>query len=248
MKTLSLVDLNIEGRYHLEEVFTFFKQNRPDIILLQEVYEPDLLTLASELGMSSHFAPMSLRASTYHPSPDQKNIPLFPWGVAILTSLKPLSVSNYYYSGSSSDIPTYGTELVGKTNKVLASIVIDDLGKPVTISTTHFTWAPSGQATPKQRQDLKTLLAKFRQSENLLLAGDFNAPRGGEIFDRLAEEFIDWIPADITTTIDGTHHRAGHLKLVVDGLFTTRGLEVANVATVSGLSDHLAIKCQLTLP
>ncbi len=81
----------------------------------------------------------------------------------------------------------------------------------------------------------------------LILCGDFNSPRGGGgIYDRLATQYRDHIPAHITTTIDGQLHRAGPLQFVVDGLFSSPEYLVNQVQVVGGLSDHMAIVAKLS--
>ena len=75
----------------------------------------------------------------------------------------------------------------------------------------------------------------------MLLGGDFNAPRGGPIFARLARHWTDCIPADVTTSIDPELHRAGALELMVDGMFASPGVRVDSVRMHTGLSDHQGI-------
>lgn len=75
-----------------------------------------------------------------------------------------------------------------------------------------------------------------------MLAGDFNAPRGGESFSAIAARYRDNIPPNYQTSIYAPLHRSGQdLELMVDGLFTTPGYRAENVELTSGMSDHYAI-------
>ncbi len=74
-----------------------------------------------------------------------------------------------------------------------------------------------------------------------MLCGDFNAPRGGPVFDKLADHLADNIPPAATTTIDPNLHRSGALELVVDGLFTSPHFTASDVALHPGLSDHQGV-------
>lgn len=76
---------------------------------------------------------------------------------------------------------------------------------------------------------------------NIIFCGDFNAPRGRQIWSILSSKLKDNVPNEITTTIDGNIHRAGNLQLVVDGLFTSSNYKVCDVQVISGVSDHCAI-------
>ena len=51
---------------------------------------------------------------------------------------------------------------------------------------THFTWTPNAEVNEMQRQDLPTLFASLDRVPEFILCGDFNAPRGKEIFDTIA--------------------------------------------------------------
>ena len=113
------------------------------------------------------------------------------------------------------------------------------------VGTTHFTWSPDGIPDDFLRKDMKSLLAILQDIPEIVLCGDFNAPRGGEIFDALAQRYKDNIPLEYDTSIDVNLHRDGKKmadrSLMVDGLFTTSFYKCSNVRLVGGVSDHFAI-------
>ena len=88
---------------------------------------------------------------------------------------------------------------------------------------------------------VKRLLACLEPEEEFTLCGDFNAPRGGEIFTALAMRYQDNIPLEYASSIDGNLHRKGPLPYMVDGLFTTPSYIASDVSLQSGVSDHCAI-------
>jgi hypothetical protein len=75
----------------------------------------------------------------------------------------------------------------------------------------------------------------------LVLTGDFNTPRGYELFDALAAKYHDNIPTGTPTTIDGTLHKAGPIPFVVDGFFSSPSYTVSEVVLYDHESDHLAV-------
>ena len=83
------------------------------------------------------------------------------------------------------------------------------------------------------------------------MCGDFNAPRGGEIFSALATRWHDNIPGTYHTSLDLSLHKAGKVDgerlatLMVDGLFTTPGYRTSRVELVPGVSDHCAIVAEV---
>ena len=123
----------------------------------------------------------------------------------------------------------------------MVSGMVEKEGETYTIATTHFTWADDGGVNEEQRRDLKQLLKLLRQRGELVLCGDFNAPRGREIFTILSSYLKDNVPPEVQTTLDPKLHRAGALPYVVDYLWSTPKYKATKVKVVSGVSDHMAI-------
>jgi len=233
---LKLISLNIEGSRHLELVLPFLKRQMPDVATLQEVNERDVPRVSQALGGADYyFIPMSrlLRDGTFSV-----------FGVGIFSRVRMAGENACYYDGNSASIPDSDfakTDTYNNNNRVLAICDIEKGGATFRISTTHFTWSKDGQPSDPQKTDMRKLLAILESSGEFVLTGDFNAPRGGEVFSMLADKYKDNVPSHYTTSIDGNLHRAGQLNLMVDGIFSTPGYEVSNVQMVSGLSDHGAL-------
>lgn len=241
-KSLRLVSLNIEGHKRLELVTQFLKTTQIDALLLQEVFKEDANLLAQTLGMSHVFGPMCRRPLDY------KEGDSYEWGVAML-SKHPLRARVSRYGGDPGEVPELkigprGKPLVHAARTLILGRV-EKNGVPYDLATTHFSWTPNGEASGQQRQDLRGLLRLLMYTPEIVLAGDFNAPRGGEIHSKLTKHFIDRMPPHIKTTIDGKFHRAGFLRLVVDYLLTSPGYEAENVYIVNGVSDHWAVMAQI---
>jgi endonuclease/exonuclease/phosphatase family metal-dependent hydrolase len=96
-------------------------------------------------------------------------------------------------------------------------------------------------------------MACLQSEKDFALCGDFNAPRGGEIFTTLASHYTDNIPSKYETSIHVALHRAGSVDgarlahLMVDGLFTTSGYAASDVRLEFGVSDHAAIVATIAL-
>jgi endonuclease/exonuclease/phosphatase family metal-dependent hydrolase len=88
-------------------------------------------------------------------------------------------------------------------------------------------------------------LLEMLGQRSIILCGDFNAPRGREIFSRLAKRWHDNVPLHYVTSIDPKLHRAGPLQLMVDGVFSTTDYRVRNVVLHQGVSDHCAITADI---
>lgn len=232
--SLKIVCLNIEIDRHLDRVLPFLEREEPDVVLLQEVLKKDLPLFEQTLNMKSIFTPVAQ----------------FQWrgahqveGITILTHLPIIKQYVEYYKGNGDPVPMVelGPETGNKLDRALKVVHIENKDKTYCLATTHFTWTPDGQTSEEQTQDLDILLNLLSAFPDVVLCGDFNAPRGNSIFSELASRFKDNIPPHITTTIDKKWHRAGDLQLVVDGLFSTPHYKISEVKLVDDVSDHIAI-------
>ena len=240
-QNLTLISLNIEGDNHLDKVLPFLKQQQPDLICLQEVYRHSLPELKQELAVTSSFVPIC-----HDKDQQQQYVGLK--GTAILTNLKTLTTKKVCYAGFD-HVPNHQTGQCGPdaiNRCLLSAAVVKNDSQKYQIATTHFTWAGQGGTNAAQRRDIKQLKQELDQLGEFVLVGDFNNPRGEEIYNQLAEWYTDEIPQEITTTIDGQFHRAGNLQLVVDGLFTTDHYQAKNVEVLGGVSDHKAISAKIS--
>ena len=241
---LKLISLNIEGKRHLDKVVPFLTEQKADVVCLQEVFEEDLPKLKDQFYSNHLFLP------TWHTnqhfnleikegySPGEK---LF--GIAILSPLPLTELLASHLDPKLPEIPKNSGP--GTWNPGLIVAKAGDL----TIATTHFTWTRFGQADERQQQHLQILLNLLDPYPELILTGDFNAPRGEEIHATLASRFVDHTP-DVDTTLDPKLHYAnrnepGKLKLVVDHLFTTSTITVEEITVKNGVSDHCAVIAHL---
>jgi endonuclease/exonuclease/phosphatase family metal-dependent hydrolase len=232
---LKLVSLNIQRDKHLDLVLEFFNNVKPDVVTLQEVFENDMVRLQEAMGAHAQvFAPM-----TRHVQYDSRVM-----GVAILSRLPLRSHGIRVYGGEPHQLPELDQKNPKTWNNKNFCIAYADVEKEndiFRIGTTHLTWTPDGKPTDLQRTHTAAMLAALDGLEEFILTGDFNAPRGGEIWQQLATRYRDNVPANVTSTLDPHLHRVKGLEFVVDGIFSTPGYTVSGVEIVSGVSDHCAL-------
>lgn len=238
---LRLASLNIETDKHFHRFVPFLRAMSPDVVTLQEVPEHMLRQLGEDIGCpNTAFAPFTEVMARAGP---------MVIGVAILSRWALVGVGAHHYAGGSDgrvrhDLTSLATMAATTQNVLLSADVLAPAGA-FRVVTTHFPWSPMGLADDIQRDACTRLLAALPTLGEFVLTGDFNAPRGREIFERIAGVLNDTIPAHVETSIDGNLHRAGALKLMVDGLFTTSAFVAHDVTMHSGLSDHLGITATL---
>ena len=234
--SLKLVCLNIEKDRHLDRIAPFLSEQMPDVFCAQEVYESSIPAIAEALSGSEYvYVPMTGRPKE---SPPQMQ------GVAIFSRLPVKARDVRYYVGAPGQVPDSDDNdplTYNANNRPLVICDVEKGGDVFRICTTHFTWTPDGQPTDEQRKDTKALLALLDDAGELVLAGDFNVPRGGELFGMLAARYKDNVPSHYTTSIDGDLHKRGQLNRMVDGIFSTPNYVVSGVEMISGVSDHKAL-------
>lgn len=240
MSVLKLVSLNIERSKHLDRVLPFLERERPDVFCVQELHEVDIPHFEKVVGPCAAFA-----AVTRHFA-DPPSIEELVMGSAIFTRHSVVSQKIVYYRGSQAHaLSAPAKEIMEDIPLVVCDAELD--GTIYRSITTHFTWTQGGAPTEQQRIDVRALVAILGQSGDFVLCGDFNAPRGGEIWTMLTETYHDNIPPEYKTSLDVNLHRAGKGKphelanKMVDGLFTTPGYRASNVRLEFGVSDHAAI-------
>ncbi len=231
---IKLVSLNIERSKHLHRIIPFLRDTRPDVVCLQELVPDDIPSIQRETGLRAcHHAAMAV-----HPDNGRA------FGIAVLARTGFLKTELLQYAGGGDGTSPFDRATpeskVQTCRYAVALATMDHEGAHYAFGTTHFPWTPDGLPRPFQDDAADRLIAGLA-GRPLVLTGDFNAPRGGAIFGRLAHSWTDWVPPEITTSLDPDLHRAGPLALMVDGAFSTPEFELADVQLHGGLSDHQAI-------
>ncbi|MCR4311500.1 MAG: endonuclease/exonuclease/phosphatase family protein, partial [Candidatus Taylorbacteria bacterium] len=200
---IRFASINIEGDSHLERVISFLGEYKPDVVCFQELVESRVSFFEQTLGMKGHFMP----TAKHNVMPFNPESPIGTFGVALFSKYPVSDVSMEYYFREEGEVPQFIRGQADKTiwRALVRGTVIKD-GEPYVIAVTHFTWTSDGSTSDKQRVDLKHLLALTEKDPELILCGDFNAPRGGEIFSILSGIYKDNIPPEYVSSLDTELH------------------------------------------
>ncbi len=231
---LNIVSVNIEKDRHFDRLMPFLKKQQPDVILLQEVLSKDIAYFEKSLEMKSHYAGLN------HYDDGSQH------GILTLSTYPLFKTYALYYRGDGDNLPLLKH---AEPEKMARAILITEIIKDnqlYCLINTHFTWSPNGKPSVLQNEDINILMRLLSEIPEFVFCGDFNAPRGTPIFDTIASKYKDNVPAHIETTIDKNLHKAGDLKLVVDGIFSTPAYQINSVEIVDSLSDHCAILAKIT--
>lgn len=244
---MKLITINIERDKHLSRVLPFITKEQPDVICVQEMFEPHLTLFEAE-GYTCSFLPV-----TMHPLDGISTVE----GIAICSKTTTAQFKSFLYHPASETLQTFDVRRISETNRrgvVLASIVNDD--NEYIIGNTHFTWTPQGE-TPNeaQQEHLPKLLDVLSTEEAHILCGDFNIPRNqSPLYDTLIKTYTDNIPLKYTSSLDRNLHRLGNVpelnklfeSFMVDYVFSKPPYVVTDVRLEFGISDHAAVVATVT--
>lgn len=236
LKVFSLNTCQTGREYGLfENILDFIYKQRPDVVLLQEVYAGSLERIRNVSGGHIVFSQMS-RLSLTDREQDAES-----WGVAVGSRHHLFDTSENYYHGSREDSDTVVLNNGLQSTSSLLQAKLEVGSARFNFATTHFTWHNQVKPSNEQLEDYKKLAVLLEELPDLVLTGDFNSPRGYPIFDSIAKRYRDNIPADIETTNDTGVRPEATWRLVIDGFFTGEHYRAENVRMVQGLSDHQGV-------
>lgn len=237
---MKIISLNIEGDKHLERVLKFLIKQQPDVVCFSEVFENDAYYFASQLNMSYIFA-----HQCYRPSLINKDLTVKTFGIALL-SKNIISSCTHYIIGDERKIPRFqrSFDLNQKPHNIFLPAIIATISHDklkYNVTTTHLAVTPEGKTTEYQINHEKNLVQYLSKFSDMIICGDFNAPRGGEAFSYFAKIYKDNIPPKYVTSLDQNLHRVKGLQRMVDCLFSTKKYKFDRISLVDDLSDHMAV-------
>ena len=253
--SIKLVSVNIERDKHLDRVIPWIESEKPDVLCLQEVCEKDLPLFQKLMGGQYRFSRARRDKAGGEASVN---------GEAIFSRLPVREWFYRKYAGPDQDVEFDIISAETRNETAVRAITGCEINRGTAtfrIATTHFTWSEHGKADNYQRQDVRSLLDATLPLGELILCGDFNAPRGlplagqagqgGEIFSFISAHYRDEIPRRYKTSLDVSLHRAGKERpdeladKMVDGLFLTSGYHASGVRLERGVSDHCAVVAKI---
>lgn len=232
---MKVVQLNVEGSKHLERWLPFLYAEEPDVVCLQEVFQSDLAHVGAQLGMQSVFAPMTEHVR--FPDTDFYEVQ----GIGILARMPFLESAVRWYYGGTGAVPRHSLEDRDSVWQPLLSAMVHFDGVPYTFATTHFMKSWDGAPDAYQRKRLPMLLDILASHAHCVVTGDFNIPRGTDLYHVLARRYKDHVPPEYENSLDPILHRIPSLRYMIDYVWSTPEYCVRNVRMVCGLSDHCAL-------
>jgi len=226
---IKLISVNIEGHKHIDKILPLIEREKPDVLCMQEVLENDVATFTKVFGVEYIFSPILLKEGV-------------PKGNLIISNIPTIEKTEEYFLRNRNELLEIESGVNDRLALVFSTIQIVRDGKQFRIGTAHLPKSRDGRDTTDfQRTSISAFLDVVGQHDEILFCGDFNAPRGYEIFSTVATKYKDNIDPQYETSLDATLHAAGYLPYMVDVLFTTPHYNVSSMRFETGVSDHYAM-------
>jgi endonuclease/exonuclease/phosphatase family metal-dependent hydrolase len=208
----------------LDALTHLYRSLKPDVLLLQEVPNPDVTTaLADALNMHSHYVPGGERPA---------------YGGSILWGRD--------LHGAAKDLTTSTTPAGRRFERICMHLVLRLDDHELSLINLHLSsnrFAPDGQGEPVRLGEISTALGQV--GSPAVMAGDFNAPSDSRVYDHMVQAGFREPHSDTgVRRIDYVWIDPGQVQ--AEALLTPDPFDMPD-HTGTALSDHLPVGVRLSL-
>jgi len=249
---VKILCLNLwQGGNLLDEILAFLQEEKPDILLLQEVYNGhttswnrkfcsmDILREALSYPFES-FAPAFLERTEFG-KVDQGN--------AILSRFPILDTQIFFYDKPYAEREDT-REYFEITPRNLQRAKIDINGRTIQVFNTQGVWGEDGNDNPRRLKMAQTIVEATAPYKGVVLAGDFNVQENTKSVEQIETHLVNVFANDPRITSFNMKHKTnpGFATAVVDLMFVSPDLHVKQAQQYDAdVSDHLALSMMIEL-
>ncbi len=242
---IKYITLNIfEGGIFFDNIASFLKQEQPDIIGFQEVYNGEKLEPARNYrsmqlliqifpGCYHSFAPLFCEQL------DSTRIEL---GNAILSRFPIIEEKNTFFDAPYD--PEYKKELrngdFSHDPQSVQWAKINVEGMYVNIFNVHGIWGLDGTDTSRRIQMSQTILNQIGDKTKVILGGDFNVQPNTQTIAMIEKRYKNIFKDELTSTFNMRHKQnSGYATAVVDMIFISNDIAlIEKTCSEADVSDH----------
>lgn len=257
---IKVLNLNIWiGGILWDEMMAFLKQEDPDILLTQEIYNGDdsfkkkQYRSFSELKQKLGFE-YALFAPTFSEDSDELDetgkFKEVIQGNAVFSKLPISEVSTTFYDVSFGKRDPDDAAKYHVTPRSLQHVTVDINGKDLHVLNTQGIWGEHGGDTDRRLEMADHILEEAGTHEPLLLAGDLNIHEKTKTIDKLREKLVSVFYDDMITSFNLPRKDLvkgpGYSTSVVDMMFVSSEITVLNKKLPKvDVSDHMPLICEI---
>lgn len=250
--TFKLVSLNIwQGGLLLDQAIQFLKDENPDIVALQEVFNSDTLTLDQRFRtvqiLKKNFPQynFSFSADQYQ-NIESENVDR---GNLVMSKFKIKSSKAIFY-----DIK-YGE--VNEENRVdftdiprnLQHVEIDFQNSTINLFNTHGIWGFDNSDNPRRTNMANIIVNEVMNKQNVIVCGDFNVDQNSNTIAIIEKQLKNIFKNEYKSSFNLKHKQDGGFAVaMVDMIFVNDDLKVLkHTRPEVNISDHLPVVAELEL-
>lgn len=243
------MQLNIWRGELLPNAIEFLKQEDPDIIMLQEVYNGTDSSLPPSYRLFSYLKELFPAYHAVYGAQlgDVTKLGTIDEGNAIFSKF-PITDSNMTFF----DIP-YGTfDNHAKTHfednpQGVLHAKIEANGRELHAFCVHGIWGYDGYDNPRRIKMADTLISLTNECKNVIMAGDFNMDPDTKSAGKIAQNLTHVFGTTLATTFNMKHkENPGFKTAAVDMMFVSKHMKVLKKSCpLVDVSDHLPLVVEL---
>lgn len=228
-----------------ENIASLVKEIKPDILCVQELggegaHSNHALTQLAQMFAEHYFEPANILGA----SGEELNLGNGIFSNFPMTAKKKVEL----WSGPN---PTSNNK---SEQRIYVEAVVNIEGRPLTVGTTHLSFAPNFADTPDRLAQLQKLMtAVGTQKSRFVITGDFNSTKDTKIIKELKSRFVsagpdETEPSFSTIPFSFLGFDVKGLDWRVDYIFTTPDIKVLSSQIISTkFSDHLPILAEFEI-
>lgn len=251
-QSIKFMTVNIlNGGKFMENLVPFLKQESPDIVVMQEVYngkderlplrERSFSYLTKELGFPhAVFSPLFYDTST------EKNVDV---GNAILSKFPLDGSSMIFFDNGYGPFDVEGTHDFTNIQSGIQKTTAVINGKNVVIGNVHGIWGLDGGDSDRRLRMSQIIADQIKDEEYVILAGDFNLKPGTQTIANIEKHLISVFKEELVSTFNMKHKKnPGYATAVVDMIFISSNIRIIeHVCPQVDVSDHYPLIANLEL-
>lgn len=247
--TIKFITLNIlHGGVMFDKIIAFLRQENPDVLFLQEVYNgsnkeysPEYRTLQA---IQDDLPEYNYRVFYPNFKDTVPGVGSIDSGSAIISRMPLMNSGQIFFYGKYREI--LDERNLGDWSKDPCSMISSEVsfGNEVFfLCNVHGIWGLDGGDSAARLKMSDTVVSHIRGHKNVILAGDFNLRPDTETIGTIENHLTNVFKGELTSTFNMRHKtNPGYATAVVDMLFVSPHIKVINhYCPQVDISDHLPL-------
>lgn len=254
MSEIKFLTLNLLlGGVFFDKVLKFLNQEKPDIMVFQEVYngqdEKLDVNFQTVKILKENFRNYDCRFATEHK--DKLDLGKLEYGNVVFSRF-PIKTNHVYFYDLPYDALFVKEKLRGDFSLEphnLQHVVLDINGVMFNIFNTHGIWGLDGDDNPRRLEMSKIIVKHIKDKKNVILAGDFNVQPNTKTVNNIEKYLVNVFKGQLKTTFNMKRKdNLSYAKAVVDMVFVSQNIKILKRKCPQvDISDHLPLVCTFTV-